>query len=98
MSSKQTDPKPANKSPVKHAVVFRRLAQHIGNSKFAEKLGLHSLIGKMTVDHLLTLNVSGPVDSYLASVLAEAIRRELLDEGKTFTFETVMSSRDKLIS
>ncbi len=80
----------------KPEVVLRRLERHIGNSKFAGKLGLHSLIRKMTVDHLLTLNVSRPVDSYLASVLADAIRRELLDEGKTFTFETVMSSRDKV--
>jgi predicted ABC-type ATPase len=80
----------------KPAVVLRRLERHIGNSRFAEKLGLHSLIGKMAVDHLLNLKVSGPVDSYLASVLADAIRRELLDEGKTFTFETVMSSRDKV--
>lgn len=37
-----------------------------------------------------------PFNSYLASVLADAIRRELLDEGHTFTFETVMSSPDKV--
>ena len=36
------------------------------------------------------------VDSYLASVAADFIRQKLLDAGLTFTFETVMSSRDKV--
>ncbi len=35
-------------------------------------------------------------NSYVAAVLADAIRRELLAQGSTFTFETVMSSRDKI--
>lgn len=34
--------------------------------------------------------------AYLASVLADLIRRELLHKGLTFTFETVMSSADKI--
>lgn len=76
--------------------VLRRLEQHIKNSTFAKKLGLHALLGQMTMSPTLTLKVPGPFDSYLASVLADAIRRELLEEGKTFTFETVMSSRDKV--
>jgi predicted ABC-type ATPase len=77
-------------------LVLRRFEQHIQNSKFAEKLGLHALLGRMTLSESLSLKVPGPFDSYLASVLADAIRRELLEEGKTFTFETVMSSRDKV--
>jgi predicted ABC-type ATPase len=80
----------------KPAVVLRRIEKHIKSSKFAEKLGLHSLLGHMAVDTSLTLSLPGPFDSYLASVLADAIRRELLEEGRTFTFETVMSSRDKV--
>ena len=75
----------------KPALLLRRLEQHIKNSSFAEKLGLHSLLGHMAVDKSLTLSVPGPFNSYLASVLADAIRRELLGEGQTFTFETVMS-------
>jgi predicted ABC-type ATPase len=78
------------------AAVLRRLELHIKNSNFAEKLGMHSLLGRMAIDKLLVLDVPGPYNSYLASVLADAIRRELLQEGKTFTFETVMSSRDKV--
>jgi predicted ABC-type ATPase len=80
----------------KPAVVLRRLEQHIKKSAFAQKLGLHSLLGRMAVDESLTLRVPGPFNSYLASVLADAIRRELLQERQTFTFETVMSSRDKV--
>ena len=78
------------------AVALHRFEDHIKNSAFAKKLGLHSLIGNMSVNDSMTLTLSQPVDSYLASVLADAIRRELLNEGKTFTFETVMSSRDKV--
>lgn len=76
--------------------VLRRLAEHIRGSAFAGKLGLHSLAETMAIDKGLNLQVPGPFDSYLASVLADAIRRELLQEGRTFTFETVMSSRDKV--
>jgi predicted ABC-type ATPase len=78
--------------------VLRGLQEHIKSSQVAVKLGLQSLIGKMSLTEAmaLTLTLSQPVDSYLASVLADAIRRELLEQGKTFTFETVMSSRDKV--
>jgi predicted ABC-type ATPase len=78
------------------AAVLRRFESHIKNSAFAAKLGLHALLGRMSIDKSLTLKVPGPFNSYLASVLADAIRRELLEEGQTFTFETVMSSRDKV--
>lgn len=37
-----------------------------------------------------------PVNSYHASVLADFIRHKLLADGTSFTFETVMSSRDKV--
>ncbi|WP_231993242.1 zeta toxin family protein [Mitsuaria sp. 7] len=76
--------------------VLDSLETHIRESAFARKLGLHAVLGKMRVDGALMLQVPGPFNSYLASVLADAIRRELLDEGKTFTFETVMSSGDKV--
>jgi predicted ABC-type ATPase len=78
------------------ASVLRRLERHIRSSALAEKLGLRSLLGRVAIEKDLTLRVPGPFDSYLASVLADAVRRELLEEGQTFTFETVMSSRDKV--
>lgn len=80
----------------KPAAVRRRFEQHIKASRFAEKLGLHTLIGRIAIDRTLTLKVPGPFNSYLASVLADMVRRELLYERQTFTFETVMSSRDKV--
>lgn len=36
------------------------------------------------------------VNAYFASVAADFIRRKLLERGKSFTFETVMSSADKV--
>lgn len=36
------------------------------------------------------------VDSYFASVIADFLRHKLLDAGRSFTFETVMSSPDKV--
>ena len=80
----------------KPAAILRRLELHIQRSNFARKLGLHLLLGRMALDKSLVLDVPGPFNSYLASVLADTVRRELLRAGKTFTFETVMSSRDKV--
>lgn len=78
------------------ASVMRRFARHIRLSHFAKELKLHSLLGRMTLDKALTLRVPGRIDSYVASILADAIRRELIHERRTFTFETVMSSPDKV--
>lgn len=36
------------------------------------------------------------INSYIASILSSFIREELLLQGKSFTFETVMSSKDKV--
>lgn len=38
----------------------------------------------------------GVVNSYLASALSDFLRRQLLEEGISFTFESVMSSPDKV--
>ena len=73
-----------------------RMQARLRRSTFAQSLGLHALVGSMTIDAALHLRVPEPYNSYLASVLADAIRRELLDGGQTFTFETVMSSQDKV--
>lgn len=80
----------------KPADILDRIEQHIRGSSFAGKHGLHASLGRMALDAPLKLKVPGPHNSYLASVLADAIRRQLLDQGDTFTFETVMSSRDKV--
>ncbi len=55
-----------------------------------------ALLAGITLNEVLDLWIPGPYNSYLAATLAEAVRQELLDEGKTFTFETVMSHRSKI--
>ena len=65
------------------ADVLARLTGHIRSSSFAEKLGLHAMLDAITINAVLHLQVPGPYNSYLASVLADAVRRELLDEGQT---------------
>lgn len=37
-----------------------------------------------------------PIDSYVASVLTDYLRTVCIESGQSFTFETVMSSPDKL--
>ena len=76
--------------------VLNRVEKHIRSSTFAGKLGLHALLGEMAIDAQLCIRVPAPYNSYLASVLADAVRQQLLDQGETFTFETVMSSHDKV--
>ena len=53
--------------------VLNRIEQHIRSLPFACKLGLHALLGQMAIDAQLCIRVPEPYDSYLASVLADAI-------------------------
>jgi len=78
------------------SAVLRRMEKLIRESEFARKLGMHALLGRMSIDRSLRLHVPEPHNSYVASVIADAIRWELLHEGQTFTFESVMSSGDKI--
>lgn len=55
------------------------MAGHVRSSTFAQALGLHAqLLGHMTINASLQLRMPGPYNSYVASVLADAVRRELL--------------------
>lgn len=65
----------------------------------------HALIRRAGLsDHIDRLNIRDDsiffgemaVNSYHASALSDFIRHRLLAAGKSFTFETVMSSRDKV--
>jgi len=42
------------------------------------------------------LSLSAVIDSYLAADLAEFIRQQLLEVGKSFTYETVMTHESKI--
>ena len=46
-------------------------------------------------DHRIDFTVV-PIDSYFASAISDFIRHQLLELGENFTFETVMSSPDKV--
>ncbi|MDA8451882.1 zeta toxin family protein [Acidovorax sp. NCPPB 3859] len=76
--------------------VLERIRGSFQTFGLGRRLDMPALLAGITLDSELTLRVPGPWDSYLAATLAEAVRRELRDEGRTFTFETVMSHRSKI--
>lgn len=80
----------------KPGVVKKRIQKSLKSFGLEQRLDLRTLLAGMTLDEALKLWVPGPYNSYLAATLAEAVRQELLEEGQTFTFETVMSHRSKI--
>lgn len=75
----------------------QRFCFHLSASPLLGKHGLLPVAQALTVraDGVLQL-APEHANAYVAAVLADAIRRELLAQGRTFTFETVMSSPDKI--
>ncbi len=70
---------------------------HLAGSPLLLQHGLAAVANDLLVSEQHQLQLPpAQVNSYVAAVLADAIRRELLDQGSTFTFETVMSSPDKI--
>lgn len=66
------------------------------NSTFAPvKRNEPNLWEKLTVKDNL-LHTTAEIDSYLAAELAEFIRQQLLHDGQSFTYETVMSHEGKI--
>lgn len=78
------------------SMVMQRIKGSLQSFGLGNRLDMPALLAGITLDESLRLWVPGPYNSYLAATLAEAVRQELLDEGKTFTFETVMSHRSKI--
>lgn len=72
------------------------LLDYFARSPFLRSAGLTSLLGgiRATRDAVEFQGVG--MNSYFASVASDFIRRRLISQGSTFTFETVMSSRDKV--
>ncbi len=69
---------------------FFRVSSFLSKEGFAEGASLLRFIdGKLVFDNIA-------VNAYFASAIADFIRQKLLDAGVTFTFETVMSSYDKV--
>ncbi|MGS0753670.1 zeta toxin family protein [Roseateles sp. GG27B] len=70
---------------------------HMAESGLLRLHGLGNAAASLTVAADRTLQLPPMLaNSYVAAVLADAIRRQLLAQGSTFTFETVMSSPDKI--
>ncbi|MCA0350199.1 MAG: AAA family ATPase [Bacteroidetes bacterium] len=65
-------------------------------SQFSPKKTNNSTLYKKLTIKENTLFVSGEINSYLAADLADFIRKKLLSNGLSFTFETVMSHESKL--
>lgn len=73
------------------------LREYVSKSNLLKKHGFEHVASQLTVAPDARLNLPREsVNAYVAAVLADAIRRALLAQGSTFTFETVMSSADKV--
>jgi predicted ABC-type ATPase len=87
---------PTSRWPTAPAALQQRLHDFLNASALWRRAGLADSVDKLRLDgSKLTLG-SANVNSYVAVVLADFIRRELLAAGVSFTFETVMSSLDKV--
>lgn len=74
-----------------------RLREHLAQSVLLRKNGLQRVSESLVIDASGVLQLPlASINSYVAAVLADALRRLLLEQGVTFTFETVMSSPDKI--
>lgn len=78
------------------AGALERIKRSLDTFGLGKKLDLPALFSGLTLDDAMSLWVPGTYDSYLAAALAEAMRQALLEEGRTFTFETVMSHPSKI--
>jgi predicted ABC-type ATPase len=79
-----------------HAGLLERIRRSLRESGLRQRLDMPALLRGIALDAQLVLSVPGPYDSYVAAALADAVRQELLEEGLTFTFETVMSHVSKI--
>lgn len=66
-------------------------------SPFLKSAGLAEAAKQLTLSRENLLHFAKvPVNAYYASVIADFLRRRLLEQRNDFTFETVMSSPDKI--
>lgn len=82
--------------PLDLAATTEEVRAHFGSSPLLRAHGLHQSAGAI-VGRDAGIDFGGlAFNAYHASVLADFLRRKALDAGKSFTFETVMSSPDKV--
>lgn len=66
------------------------------NSNLLKSIGVHDLDKNLKLSGTRLTCSKDPLNSYYASVLADFLRRKLIQNRSSFTFETVMSSSDKI--
>lgn len=66
------------------------------NSTLLKSVNLQNKISDLKYENNKLIFINIDVNSYFASVCADFIRKKLLEYKKSFTFETVMSSYDKI--
>ena len=69
---------------------------YLRRSQFLASAGLADQVKRLGVADSRLMFTDVKVNAYLASVAADFLRRELLRQQVSFTFETVMSSPDKV--
>jgi predicted ABC-type ATPase len=73
-----------------------RLDHALRSSRLLEREGLTGVADAARLDGAMLSIPNARVNAYVAAVLSDFIRRELFAAGESFTFETVMSSPDKV--
>ncbi len=66
------------------------------NSTLLKFVNLQNKISDLKYENNKLIFINNDINSYFASVCADFIRKKLLEYKKSFTFETVMSSYDKI--
>lgn len=69
---------------------------HLRGSALLQRFGHAADIGRITAEGEVLRFAAGTVSAYHASAASDFLRHRLLTERLSFTFETVMSSRDKV--
>lgn len=72
------------------------ILKYFYTSELLIKEDLIDSISLLNIDNNIVLFEEKTINSYFASVLVYIVRHELLKQKKDFTFETVMSSKDKV--
>jgi predicted ABC-type ATPase len=75
---------------------LKEIAQFFDASILIQKSGLNDLSKELKMEEDKLYIPTDLINSYLASVLSDFMRQQLLDCKESFTFETVMSSPDKI--
>lgn len=73
-----------------------RAREAFRNSGLLKKATLNHLAERLEVQNGMVRLPDQPLNSYIAGALADFIRRSLLEAELSFTFETVMSYKDKV--